>query len=498
MEAFAKRVGFRLGAVCLGLGGVLVLELLLRLGGLGGTPFTRDPHLGLRDVRSLFEVDETGQVFQTATTRTNYFVRDRFPVTKGEEHVRVFCLGGSTVQGRPYAIETAFPRWLALSLEARDSSSTWEIVNVGGISYASYRLVPILEECLRHYQPDLIILCTGQNEFLEDRTYAPVREQSRFLLWWQARTQGWRIPQLFSSICRGLSSASDGSTQDGVSSVRPILPTEVDAFLDYRGGLEAYQWDPVWRSGVVAHFENNITRMLGMCRQADVPVLVLSPPVNLRSVPPFKSEHRADITGQDLSEWQQCVAKAKEHYASSPETSVQWLRRAIVLDSQYAETHFALGSVLEGMGRRREARRSFLRAKERDVCSLRLLKVQRQALATIAQRYNQVFVDLHDILEGESDYFALGSELLVDHVHPSIRGHQIIGRRLADVLVDEGWAENRALDWKEAQALAFTRHLDALPGSYYAHGNLRLENLRLWTQGRTDGLPLEQMKRTSE
>ena len=498
IESFAKRLGFRLGAVCLGLGLVLLFEVVLRWGGLGGAALSWDPHLGLRDVRPLFERDETGEFFQTATTRTNYFVRDRFPVVKKQNHLRVFCLGGSTVQGRPYAIETAFPRWMALSLQARDPSLTWEIVNVGGVSYASYRLVPILEECLRHYQPDLIILCTGQNEFLEDRTYAPIREQSPVLLWWQARSQNWRIPQLFSSVWRGLGKAFGGVSRDGVATVRPILPAEVDAFLDYRGGLEAYRWDPGWRAGVVAHFESNVTRMLGMCRQAKVPALVLSPPVNLRSVPPFKSEHRAALSAQELTQWQRCISKAEEHYAGAPETSVQWLRRAIKVDPQYAETHFALGTVLEGMGRRRDARRSFVLAKERDVCPLRLLEVQRETLATIARRYDQVFVDLHDILERESGYMALGSELLVDHVHPSIRGHQLIGTRLVDVLVAEGWAENKAADWREEQAAAFARHLEALPGSYYAHGNLRLENLRLWTQGRTDGMPLRQMKRNSD
>ena len=44
------------------------------------------------------------------------------------------------------------------------------MINCGGVSYASYRLGPILDEVLG-YEPDLIMLYTGHNEFLEARTY---------------------------------------------------------------------------------------------------------------------------------------------------------------------------------------------------------------------------------------------------------------------------------------------------------------------------------------
>ena len=63
-------------------------------------------------------------------------------------------LGGSTVQGRPFSIETAFSTWLELSLTAADPSRIWQVVNCGGVSYASYRLAPIVDES-SCYKPDL-------------------------------------------------------------------------------------------------------------------------------------------------------------------------------------------------------------------------------------------------------------------------------------------------------------------------------------------------------
>ena len=109
-----------------------------------------------------------------------------------------YCLGGSTVQGRPYAIETSFTTWLELNLRTADPRYQWEVVNCGGVSYASYRLVPILRELLA-YEPDLFIICTGHNEFLEDRTYASVKARSGVRIRLPARSK-YTLPPWYSLL----------------------------------------------------------------------------------------------------------------------------------------------------------------------------------------------------------------------------------------------------------------------------------------------------------
>ena len=61
-------------------------------------------------------------------------------------------------------------------LPAADSSRDWEVINVGAISYASYRTAGLMEE-LAQYEPDLFIVYTGHNEFLERRTYDTLSER---------------------------------------------------------------------------------------------------------------------------------------------------------------------------------------------------------------------------------------------------------------------------------------------------------------------------------
>ena len=55
------------------------------------------------------------------------------------------------------------------------------MINAGGISYASYRMVPLIKEALR-FRPDLVVIYTGHNEFLERRTYSGLLDQGRALV----------------------------------------------------------------------------------------------------------------------------------------------------------------------------------------------------------------------------------------------------------------------------------------------------------------------------
>ena len=161
-----RRWMFRLAAILIGLSPFLLLEVVFRVADIGRQRELGDPYIGFSAIHPLFELNAAGDCYEVAASRQEFFRPDRFLASKPQDEFRVFCLGGSTVQGRPFAIETSFTTWLELSLQAAAPNTKWRVVNCGGVSYASYRLAPIMEEILA-YEPDLIILYTGHNEFLE-------------------------------------------------------------------------------------------------------------------------------------------------------------------------------------------------------------------------------------------------------------------------------------------------------------------------------------------
>jgi len=149
------------------------LELLLGLCGVRPLLYSEDPFVGFESNIPLF-VEQAGSdgraVLATARNKLEWFNAQQFPRHKGANTYRIFCLGGSTTYGRPYTDPTSFCGWLRELLPAADPSRNWEVINAGGISYASYRAAVVMEE-LTGYEPDLFIVYSGHNEFLERRTY---------------------------------------------------------------------------------------------------------------------------------------------------------------------------------------------------------------------------------------------------------------------------------------------------------------------------------------
>ena len=88
---------------------------------------------------------EGHQVILTGRAR-RFFNKQQFDRKKDKGVTRVFCLGGSTTFGRPYDDLTSFCGWLRELLPVADPSRKWELINAGGISYASYRVAALMEE----------------------------------------------------------------------------------------------------------------------------------------------------------------------------------------------------------------------------------------------------------------------------------------------------------------------------------------------------------------
>ena len=100
-----------------------------------------------------------------------------------------------------------------------------------------------------------------------------------------------------------------------------------------------------------------------------------------------------------------------------------------------------------------------------------------------AKQTGSPFVDVRRRFEELSPGGIPGDELLVDHVHPSIRGHQLIAQMLLEEMVDQKFLTPEK-KWEVRQQELYRRHFQSLGLSYFEQGKQRLEALRLWTQGR--------------
>lgn len=462
--------------MAVGLSPLVIAEIALRVFGVAAPASGTDPLAGFNRQLRLFE--RAGDRYQVIRSREPFFQPQNFAAVKPTNGFRIFSFGGSTVYGHPYLADTSFPKWLELELAATHPNRRVESVNCGGISYASYRLAPIVREVLA-YQPDLIVLAMGHNDFLEDRTYQPLKSRSGARRWWEDRLNKLRIIALIRSFFvhptrdQSMSASPQGKEQ---------LPAEVSARLDQPTGYASYHRDDAWREQVTAQFGDSFRAMIAACRAAKVPVLVVALGSNLRDCPPFKSEHRAGLSAQDELRWQVAFDAGTAVEKRDLNAALSHYQSAAAIDDQHALLAFRMARVHDRLGHTNEARELFLRAKELDVCPLRMIEEVYELQHQIAKETQAPVVDARRATEARSPQGIPGHDEFLDHVHPVVAGHQRIAQAIAAKLAVAGLIETGE-PWPLAvRRGAYRDHLRTLPTSYFPNGHRRVEWLEKWAK----------------
>ena len=437
---------------------LLLLESGLALFGIKPALQTQDPFVGFSANVPLFVPSADGRMMVTAPNKTHFFNPQSFPRIKAQGAYRIFCVGGSTTYGHPYTDPTSFAGWLRELLPAADGNKHWEVINAGGISYASYRVAHLMEE-LVNYQPDLFIVYTGQNEFLEERTYGQLRDVPpviRKAVSLLANTRTW------TAMTAALTSL--GIHPEVAAKQRDLLAGEVSAKLDRTDGLDRYTRDDPLRDNILHHYRVSLQRMVALARSTGAQVIFVTPASNLKDCHPFKSESASGVDSQTRKQLEQMLVMANE--AARLENwgeALSLLDQATALDSRHAELLYKRGQALLALGRFKEAESVLQQARDEDVCPLRALTPMAGIVAEVAHDQGVILVDYREILrqrmQNEYGHPILGQEYFLDHVHPTIEGYRILALALIQAMSDEGIL-TPAVGWSEQAIAAVTARVE--------------------------------------
>jgi tetratricopeptide (TPR) repeat protein len=346
----------------------------------------------------------------------------------------------------------SFCGWLRAYLKAADPSREWEVINAGGISYASYRVARMMSE-LANYEPDLFIVYSGQNEFLEQRSYGALQELPPWVINLDATLSGTRI---YTAMKR----AMDGIRTDtaALSLQRDQLDVEVNDILNHTMGPESYHRDEALKQQIIMHYRLNLRRMARIADSVDAGIVFVKPAINIRDMSPFKSEHRNDLQPAALMQWQALYSEAQDlHQAGRLDEAMDKYSRALTVDDRYAELHFRIGQLLFAQRNYAEAETAFRRAVEEDVAPLRILAPMQQAVDQAAATEDAPLIDFPAIMRqayiDDYGHTVFGSEYFIDHVHTNIEGYRKLGMALFDQLIELGIARPDAA-WNNSRAEA--------------------------------------------
>jgi tetratricopeptide (TPR) repeat protein len=436
----------------------VLAEFVLALAGVQPLLLTEDPLVGFAENIPQFVEDTRADgtvILRTANNKRGLFNYQEFPRDKGPHSYRIFCMGGSTTYGRPYNDAVSFCGWLRAYLKAADPAREWEVINAGGVSFASYRVAKLMAE-LKQYQPDLFIVYSGQNEFLEQRSYAALAELPAWVINLDATLSGTRV---YTALKKMIDAVRPDSLDQ--AQARFKLSGEVNEILNHTMGPESYHRDDVLKRQIMTHYGLEMRRMARIARSADAGIVFIKPAINLKDMSPFKSEHRDDLEEQARKDWEALYQRAAGLYADGDISGALALyRQALAIDDRYAELHYRIGQALFRLQQYTGAEQAFRRAVEEDIAPLRILEPMQQILAEVAASEDVPLVDFPAIIRraylARSDHAVFGKEYFVDHVHANREGYRLLGLALLDQLVDQGIATPDAA-WGEAQIEAVNK-----------------------------------------
>ena len=427
------------------------LELFLLLLGVSTIASNRDPSAGFsRQIPLLAaSINSKGEeILTTAANKESWFNIQSFPKHKAAGTKRVFCVGGSTTFGRPFSDSASYVRWVRELLGAVQPDVEWEVINAGGVSYASYRVAAVMRE-LAQYEPDLFIVYSAQNEFLERRTYARMFENQSWLNDFSAILQSTRtgsVVQRLTDRMRSTAPDDERDTSKTLPERAAAFPEEVDEMLNHSIGPTQYRRDEEWRKEVINAYRSNLEDMIAISRSAGAKIAFVTPVSNLRGTSPFKSLFAKNA---DVTVLTQQLNKARDFFqAGQWDEALSTVRTILSKSPNSADTHFLLGQILFAREEWVEAEQAFERALNEDICSLRAIKPLRETLRSVASQANVPLVDAENLLRRlsieQNGHACFGDDYFLDHVHPTIEIHRALGKWIVDALIANAMVEGES------------------------------------------------------
>ncbi|MCW8995565.1 MAG: GDSL-type esterase/lipase family protein, partial [Psychromonas sp.] len=304
-----------------------------------------------------------------------------FDEIKKENSFRVFVLGGSSAAGFPYTPNGSFARYIQKRLQLVYTEKTIEVVNIAMSAINSYALRDMLPGVLDKH-PDLIIIYAGHNEYYGALGVGSVETlgDTRFIVNTVIWLNRFKTFKLLRNVIKGASGLFskpvklEGTLMARMSQ-RQLIPFDSEKY--YAG---------------ISQFEGNLRDMLKMAYDKNVQIVLGTLVSNLKEQKPFES-----VEDEKYPRADDIFTSAQEELAKGKSTMADSL---------------------------------FRYAKDLDALRWRAPEKFNSVIELLGKEFKYPVVKLDSVFDVETPDGVVGDNLITDHLHPNLRGYQIIGREL--------------------------------------------------------------------
>lgn len=371
--------------VVIPLGVLFLLEVSLRLFNYGED---KSQWLEIGDKKLTLNYNIARRYFPTVKNAP-VVLSSQFDKIKKKNAFRVFVIGESSAAGFPYLPNGSFSNYLEQRLKIVYPDVPIEIVNTGITAINSYAWLDLIDGIIDQ-KPDLIIIYGGHNEYYGALGAASTESfgSSGFLIKLSLWLNKFKTTELIRNAMQSVVSLFAKQSGDDTGTLMAKLS---------KGQQIVYQSE-LFTKGIL-QFENNVKELLSRTRESNIPVILSTLVSNCKDQKPF-------------------VSAAVENLPSA--------------DNVYSTAKQKLAT-----GKTREADSLFRLAKDLDLLKFRAPEAMNHIIKKLGEVFDYPVADVDSLFRNESAYNLIGDSLMTDHLHPTLKGYQLMGKMYFDVMKEE-------------------------------------------------------------
>ncbi len=357
--------------------------------------------------------------------------QDEFDIHKKANAFRIFVLGGSSAEGFPYGPMGSFSRYIRRRLELVYPNTSVEVINLGMTAVNSYTLLDLLPGVLDQ-KPDLILIYAGHNEYYGALGVGSVESfgSSRILIRIMLNLNNLRITQLVRNSLHWVSSLFSSGNKTPSGTLMSIMAKNKSILLDSK----------LFDEGI-EQFSANMADILNLIKNKGVPVILGKLVSNLKDQRPFISVSTPGYQTAD-----QVYSEAQNE----------------LKNKNFTKPAYRTG----------RADSLFKLAKDLDALRFRAPERMNKIIDDLGKEFHDEVIPVDSIFASASQDGIVGDNLLVDHLHPNVKGYQLIGKAYYGCMEKEGYlpkTENAKIPFSEQDSTTranfmFTK-LDSIIGN---------------------------------
>lgn len=367
----------------------------------------------------LSRVKNAGRIFGS-------MVPEHLIVPKPKESIRILFVGESTVEGYPYPRNLCSPAFLSAMLKHALPQKNIQVVNLGLTAGASYPIWKLTQQAL-DYQPDLVVIYTGHNEYFGAFGVASLQSVGNYewemnLIYWMRHL----------ALYHAITDMMDRFQKKSPVSAKPISLIEIMAKTN------TIPMNSPLRKYALTNLERHLRYIIEASKKKNIPVVLCTLISNEHDMAPLQSPSEQSLPPDKARAWKENYDAGIQELNSGKPEEVIALKLAVDAFPEHGLTHYRYAQALEKSGDTTDALREYEKARDLDEMPWRAADTANQLIRELAKKENIWLSDVDKQFHRVQPE-GIGLRLVVDHLHPSMEGQVLLARTVFDTLQEHRW-----------------------------------------------------------